>query len=165
MAFSTSALVLFVGLVFTYSIFKLSPLENGISKDPEIRWNWDEIDLSAESIAKRIKDHTSNFVFGTATAAHQVEGNCTNNWSAWEDIPGNIANGDKSGEACQHYKLYKEDIGLMKQLDVRSYRFSIEWSKINPKKGEFSQEVTQHYHNVIDELLRQGITPMITLHH
>jgi hypothetical protein len=72
MAFSTSALVLFVGLVFTYSIFKLSPLENGISKDPEIRWNWDEIDLSAESIAKRIKDHTSNFVFGTATAAHQV---------------------------------------------------------------------------------------------
>ena len=168
MALTTSTIVVLVSLFFGYSIFKLNPLSSeSLSNDPELRWNWDEIDLSAAKTASRIKNRSPDFTFGTATAAHQVEGNCTNNWSEWENIPGNIANGDKSGDACQHYILYKEDIALMKQLGVRSYRFSIEWSKIQPemKKGEFSTEVTQHYHNVIDELIKNGISPMITLHH
>jgi len=138
-----------------------------LNQDPEIYWDWNNTRVDAEDIAKRIKQHQPNFVWGTATAAHQVEGNNTNNWSEWEKIPGKIKNGDKSGPACEHYTRYKEDIQLMKQLGVRSYRFSVEWSRIQPAKqrGVFNAEATQHYHNVIDELLRNGITPMITLHH
>jgi len=79
-----------------------------------------------------------------------------------------ISNGDKSGSACEHYQRYKEDINLMKnELKVKIYRFSIEWSRIQPKmiRGSFSEEATRHYHNVIDDLLSKNMIPMLTFHH
>jgi beta-glucosidase len=160
---NTGVTAVFLIASLIYSSFKGIPPK----VDKEIYWNWNEIRIDATDIATRIKRHQPNFIWGTATAAHQVEGNNTNNWSEWENIPGKIRNGDKSGPACEHYTRYRDDIQLMKNLNVRSYRFSIEWSRIQPtaQRGVFNAEAVRHYHNVIDALLAQGIVPMITLHH
>jgi beta-glucosidase len=113
----------------------------------------------------------SDFLWGTATAAHQVEGNCNNNnWSNWEtSIPSHdysfLHSKQPAGSACEHWTRYPEDIKLMKELGVNAYRFSVEWSKIEPQPGEFNQNALTHYSTVIDSLISKGITPMITLHH
>ena len=131
---------------------------------PELRWNWDKIDTSKMFFPK-------SFFWGTATASHQVEGNCTNNnWFMWEnsyDKRGNprIKNNQKSGVACDHWNIYKEDIKLIKKTGVSHYRLSIEWSKIEFKKGEYDLDAINHYSNVINCLLENNITPVITLHH
>lgn len=112
-----------------------------------------------------------DFIWGSATSAHQVEGNCTNNnWFLFEsavDEEGKprISNGQKAGIACDHWNRYKEDIQLMKALSLNAYRFSVEWSKIEPKEGEFDEAALDHYEQVVDELLKNGIEPMVTLHH
>ena len=91
-------------------------------KYPELRWDWNKIDTGRISFPK-------SFCWGTATASHQVEGNCTNNnWFLWEsskdenNIP-RIKNNQKSGIACDHWNRYKEDIGLIKKTGVTHYRF------------------------------------------
>jgi len=112
-----------------------------------------------------------DFLWGSATAAHQVEGNCTNNnWSQFEsavDEHGQprILNHQKAGIACDHWHRYKEDIQLMKALSLNAYRFSVEWSKIEPEQGEFDEAALDRYEQVVDELLANGIEPMVTLHH
>ena len=104
-------------------------------KYPEIRWDWDTIQTDKVEFPKK-------FIWGTATAAHQVEGNCTNNWSEFENgfsadgLP-NIKDNQKSGLACDHWNRFPEDIKLIKKLGVLYYRFSIEWSKIQPEKNKF----------------------------
>ena len=96
---------------------------------PDIIWNWDEIDVKNIHFQK-------SFIWGTATAAHQVEGNNTNNnWFQWEnnlDSNSNyrIHNNQISGLTADHWNKYPEDIQLMKQIGMNHYRFSIEWSKI-----------------------------------
>jgi len=133
-------------------------------KHPEIRWNWKKINTSNLNFPKY-------FFWGTASAAHQVEGNCNNNnWYKWENsIDENgtprIKNNQKSGNACNHWNLYKEDIELIKKLGVSHYRISIEWSKIQPNKNEFDTEAIHHYSEVINNLIANNITPVITLHH
>jgi beta-glucosidase len=97
-----------------------------------------------------------------------VEFNWIHFLADWEDTPGKIKNGDKSGKACEHWTRYKEDIALMKtQLGVSMYRFSVEWSRFQPNSetDEFDTTVIQHYHDVIDECLAQNLTPVVTLHH
>ena len=133
-------------------------------KNPELEWNWSKIDTKSFAFPE-------NFIWGTATSAHQVEGgNVNNNWYVFENdfkknnIP-NIHNGDKSGLASNHWNLYLEDIQLMKELGVDHYRFSIEWSKIEPKKGVFDNSTVEHYKKKIDALVKNDITPVITLHH
>jgi len=112
-----------------------------------------------------------DFLWGSATAAHQVEGNCiNNNWFQFEsavDEHGQprILNHQEAGIASDHWHRYKEDIQLMKALSLNAYRFSVEWSKIEPKPGEFDEAALAHYEQVVDELLANGIEPMITLHH
>ena len=110
-------------------------------------------------------------MWGTATAAHQVEGNNTNNnWYAWEhqkDSNGKsrIHNNDKSGIAANHWNLYRDDISLMNDLGVGYYRFSVEWSKIEPKNGIINEKTLEHYRDVCIALIDSGLTPVITLHH
>ena len=110
-------------------------------------------------------------MWGTATAAHQVEGNNTNNnWYRFEhqkDSNGKprIHNNDKSGLAADHWNRYKEDIGLMNELGVKYYRFSIEWSKIEPKNGIFNEKALEHYRELCTTLIDSGLTPVVTLHH
>ena len=130
---------------------------------PELHWNWD--DISTEKMS-----FPSQFIWGTATAAHQVEGNCINNWSEFEKGLNeygqpNIKDAQQSGIACDHWNRYPEDIKLIKKLGVSHYRFSVEWSKIEPMQGEFDQDIINHYSKMIDELLENDIKPVLTLHH
>jgi beta-glucosidase len=112
-----------------------------------------------------------DFLWGSATAAHQVEGHCTNNnWYRFEsehDEHGRprILNGQRAGIGCDHWNLYEEDIKLMKDLSLNAYRFSVEWSKIEPEQGSYDEAALDHYEKVVDGLRQNGIEPMITLHH
>jgi len=112
-----------------------------------------------------------DFLWGASTSAYQVEGNCTNcNWSQFEttlDPQGHprIARGQICGPAADHWNRYKEDILLLKELHLTAFRFSVEWSKVEPEEGVFADSVLDHYERVVDELRASGIEPFITLHH
>ncbi|BAD86016.1 membrane-bound beta-glycosidase, GH1 family [Thermococcus kodakarensis KOD1] len=103
------------------------------------------------------------FLFGTSTAAHQVEGdNKWNDWWYYEEM-GKLPY--KSGKACNHWELYREDIELMAELGYNAYRFSIEWSRLFPEEGKFNEDAFNRYREIIELLLEKGITPNVTLHH
>lgn len=106
------------------------------------------------------------FLWGTASAAHQVEGdNRNSDWWEFEQQPGRIANGDTSEVACDHYHRYREDFALLHELNQNAHRLSIEWSRIEPAEGEFDSRQIRHYRDVLGELREQAILPMVTLHH
>jgi beta-glucosidase len=106
------------------------------------------------------------FFWGTATAAHQVEGyNTQNDWYLWEMMPGKIKNGDISGIADDHYHRFDQDFALAEQMGHNAYRFSIEWSRIEPARGRYDPEAIAHYHEVLASLRRHGLVPFVTLHH
>ena len=105
------------------------------------------------------------FLFGTATAAHQVEGgNWNNDWWAWEHNPASPCV-EPSGDACDAYHRYENDITLLSQLGFDTYRFSLEWSRIEPEEGEWSHAALSHYRRMCERCLAAGITPMVTFHH
>ena len=106
------------------------------------------------------------FLWGTSSAAHQVEGdNRNSDWWEFEQQPGRIANGDRSEIACDHYHRYREDFTLLREMSQNAHRLSIEWSRIEPSQGEFDSRQIRHYRDVLGELREQGIQPMVTLHH
>ena len=127
--------------------------------------------LAVENLKNGPWRFPKDFLWGSATAAHQVEGYCdNNNWYRFEsarDEHGRprILDGQRAGVCCDHWNLYKEDIGLMKALSLNAYRFSVEWSKIEPEPGKYDESVLDHYESVVDELRKNDIEPMITLHH
>jgi len=103
-----------------------------------------------------------DFFWGAATSSYQVEGNNINaDWWPWEKKVGK----ENSALACRHYEFYQQDFDLVKSLNHNAHRLSIEWSRIEPKEGEFSQEALAHYIDVIKALRARGIEPMVTLHH
>lgn len=106
-----------------------------------------------------------DLLFGSATAATQIEGGDKNsNWYYWS-LQGKIANNESSIVAADHYNRVEEDIGLMKEMNHEIYRMSIEWSRIEPERGVWSKEGIRHYQKEIKSLLEAGIQPLITLHH
>jgi beta-glucosidase len=106
------------------------------------------------------------FLWGTASAAHQVEGDNRNcDWWEFEQEPGRIANGDTSAIACDHYHRYREDFALLRNLNQNAHRLSIEWSRLEPSEGQFDAHQIRHYRDVLGELREQGMLPMVTLHH
>jgi beta-glucosidase len=105
------------------------------------------------------------FIWGTATAAHQVEGgNWNNDWWAWEHTKGSPCQ-EPSGDACDHYHRYRDDLDLLAGLGFRAYRFSLEWSRIEPEDGEFSRAALDHYRRVCAACLERGLAPIVTFHH
>ncbi|MBA3654688.1 MAG: family 1 glycosylhydrolase [Actinobacteria bacterium] len=105
------------------------------------------------------------FLWGTATAAHQVEGNNWNNdWWMWEHDPTSPCV-EPSGDTVDHYHRYADDIALLAGLGFTTYRFSIEWSRIEPENGEFSKAALEHYRRMCGACLDNGITPIVTFHH
>ena len=105
------------------------------------------------------------FIWGTATAAHQVEGgNWNNDWWAWEHAPGTPCP-EPSGDACDQYHRYKDDLALLADLGFGTYRFSAEWSRIEPEDGEISQAALDHYRRVCDAALALDVDPVVTYHH
>ncbi len=112
-----------------------------------------------------IKDTTHPFLWGVATSSHQVEGNNRHNdWWQWE-AEGNIENNERSGDACDHWNRYKEDLGIAKSMGVNCYRFSIEWSRVEPEEGKWNEAAIDWYVELVKECERLNIMPMVTLHH
>ena len=105
------------------------------------------------------------FLWGTATAAHQVEGgNWNNDWWAWEHAE-DTACEEPSGDACDHCWRYPQDLELLADLGLRAYRFSLEWSRIEPEYGEFSTANLDHYRRVIAACRDHDLLPVVTFHH
>ncbi len=105
------------------------------------------------------------FLFGSATSAHQIEGHQYNDWSQWEKLPGKIEKGDTSEVAADSFHKWREDISLLKSTGQNAYRFSIEWSRIEPEEGKFDEDAIEYYRQIIIELNKNNIEPMVTLFH
>ena len=127
-----------------------------------------------------------NFYFGASTSSHQVEGGCVNNWSRWEKANARrlarearkrfaamnaVSQGALSpknyisGAACDHFGRFEEDFYLMKKIGLGAYRFSIEWSRVEPKKGKFNRGALDHYRKVARVAKTYKIEPFVTLWH
>jgi beta-glucosidase len=105
------------------------------------------------------------FVWGTATAAHQIEGgNFNNDWWDWEHDPQSGCV-DSSGDACDSLHRWREDVDLVADLGLGAYRFSLEWSRIEPAEGEWSVAALDHYRRVCAACHGRGIQPVVTFHH
>jgi beta-glucosidase len=105
------------------------------------------------------------FLWGTATAAHQIEGgNWNNDWWAWEHAPGTPCV-EPSGDACDSWNRWEEDVALVADLGLGTYRFSLEWSRIEPEDGEWSRASVDHYRRQCEALRARGIEPTVTFHH
>jgi len=106
-----------------------------------------------------------DFLFGTATAALQIEGGDRNNsWFRWCE-QGHIKDGSHCILADDHWNRVAEDIDLMKKLNHQVYRMGLEWSRIEPRKGQFSTDALAHYRKEIELLVKNDIKPLVTLHH
>ncbi len=129
-----------------------------------------------------------SFFWGSATAAHQVEGGNRNDWTKWEkeNAPrlASLARGKQwpdyilknypsplqeenyiSGKACDHYNRFREDFDIAKKLGHNAHRFSIEWSRVEPEEGKFNAKEIEHYREVIHALRERGLEPFATLWH
>ena len=105
------------------------------------------------------------FLWGTATAAHQVEGGNVNSdcWALEQAVPSLFA--EPSGDAVDHYHRFAEDVAIVARLGLGAYRFSIEWARIEPEPGLFSQETLDHYRRCVWTCLANGLKPVVTFHH
>lgn len=105
------------------------------------------------------------FIIGAATAAHQVEGgNVNNNWWSLEHREGAHVE-VPSGDAADSYHRWADDLDLVAGLGLNAYRFSLEWSRIEPAPGEFSRAALLHYRRMVDGAIERGLVPVVTLHH
>ena len=110
-------------------------------------------------------DFPDGFLWGSSTAAHQVEGgNLNNDWWAWEHSA-HTTGAEPSGDGIDHYHRYAEDFALLSSLGQNAHRLSLEWSRIEPEPGEWSRAALDHYRRVLESLAEQGLTGFVTLHH
>lgn len=142
-----------------------------------------------ESGEPKTKLFPADFLWGASTSSHQVEGGTYNQWSVWElahaselaktaharlgylqnwkEVREKAENPENyvSGKGVDHYNRYPEDVALLKKLNLNAFRFGIEWSRIEPKEGEWDETAVSHYHEYLAELRRQGIEPMLNIWH
>lgn len=111
----------------------------------------------------------SDFLWGAATAAVQIEGAYNadgKGLNIWDVAPAKrIKNGDSCREGCAHYANYKQDVALMKEMGLKSYRFSVSWARVMPEKGKINEKGLQFYIDLVNELKSVGIEPLVTLYH
>ena len=107
------------------------------------------------------------FLWGTATAAHQVEGfNSNNQWWEWEQTPGKIIHGDKSGAACDWWNgKWRDDLDRAVENGQNTHRLSIEWSRVQPNIDEWDEDAVDRYIEILRGLVERNLTPFVTLHH
>lgn len=127
----------------------------------------DPTEFDALQFAKTVPD---GFLLGTATSAHQIEGGNNNDWTQWEtesypDGRPHIADGSVSGSAADSWNRWSEDIALLEELGVSAYRFSIEWSRLEPQQDVWDATAESQYRTILQALQGAGITPMVTLYH
>lgn len=107
----------------------------------------------------------AGFLWGAGTAAHQVEGdNRANDWWSWERDP-NSTSGGLSGSACEHWTRYPGDLDLLAALGLNCYRFSVEWSRVEPSEGVIARDAVEHYRNVCEAAQARGLDPFVVFHH
>ncbi len=107
-----------------------------------------------------------DFLWGTATSSHQVEGNNRNNdWWAWEQDNGRFPPNQKSGRACDWWQNAEADLDRAAELGINAQRLSIEWSRIEPEPSVFNQEALDRYREILLAMHERGMEPMVTLHH
>ncbi len=118
-------------------------------------------------MAEGVYHFPRGFLWGTATSSHQVEGNNTNNnWWAWEQEPGRIVDGHKSGRACDWWAgRWREDFDRAAEDGQNAHRLSIEWSRVQPAPDRWDEDALEHYRQMVQGLAERGMTPVITLHH
>lgn len=118
-------------------------------------------------VAKFKKD----FLFGTATSSYQIEGAVNDDgrtpsiWDIFSKTPGKTYRGDTGDIACDHYNRYREDVELMGEIGLDAYRFSVSWPRIFPEKGMFNPKGMEFYKNLVNELIKRNIKPVVTLYH
>ena len=105
------------------------------------------------------------FLIGAATAAHQVEGNNINSDYWLQERMPHSSFTEPSGDACDHYHRYEEDIRLLAEAGLNAYRFSVEWARIEPEEGRFDENEIAHYRDVIACCKKHGVEPVVTLMH
>jgi beta-glucosidase len=106
-----------------------------------------------------VKMAPHKFLWGVATSAFQLEGSPYADWASWD---GKMS---QKPDVTNHYTLYKEDLALLKDLGVNAYRFSLEWSRIQPHENDWDDRAIAHYQEIIDILTKSSIEPVITIHH
>jgi beta-glucosidase len=116
--------------------------------------------------------YPSDFVWGAATAAYQIEGASTEDgrgesvWDRFCATPGKVRNGDDGTVACDFYHRYRDDIALMRELGIDAFRFSVAWPRVLPEgRGRVNEKGLDFYDRLVDELLANGIAPYVTLFH
>ncbi|MBQ8687995.1 MAG: beta-glucosidase [Ruminococcus sp.] len=114
----------------------------------------------------------NHFIWGTASAAYQIEGayqedgKGLNIWDAYTQEGAYVAHGENGNIACDHYHRFREDVRIMREMGVKHYRFSLSWSRILPEGiGRVNEKGLQFYSDLVDELLANGMEPMVTLFH
>ena len=111
------------------------------------------------------------FLFGAATAAYQIEGAAHEDgrtdsiWDAFSRLPGAVVGGDNGEVACDHYNRYVEDVALMADLGLQTYRFSTSWARVRPDGGPVNTKGIDFYSRLVDQLLAKNIKPWLTLYH
>jgi len=106
------------------------------------------------------------FLWGVATSSYQIEGGITNNdWADWEKLPGTIRDGAVAGEASGSWAHWSRDLDRVQSLGLNAYRFSLEWSRIEPEEGRFDATALAKYRAILTGCRERGITPVLTLHH
>lgn len=115
---------------------------------------------------------SKDFLWGASSAAYQIEGAWNeggkglNIWDVLSEKPGIMAHGESGKTASDHYHHWREDVAMMKEIGLKSYRFSISWSRILPEGcGKINEKGIKFYSDLVDELIKAGITPLITLYH
>ncbi len=123
-------------------------------------------------IYEKLEKFSENFLWGSASAAYQVEGAWNQDgkgesiWDTYTKLQGKTYKGTNGDVAVDHYNRYKEDVALMAEMGLKAYRFSIAWSRIYPQgRGEVNEAGLKFYENLIDELIKNNIKPIITLYH
>lgn len=110
-----------------------------------------------------------NFLWGAASSAIQIEGAWNEDGKApsvWDVMPKEkLTRGETCHAACDHYHRYQEDVGLMRQMGLKAYRFSINWPRVMPARGQINEAGLRFYSKLVDALKSSGIEPIITLHH
>jgi len=119
----------------------------------------------SSSAPDKSKAFPDKFLWGCATAGHQVEGNNTSSdlWTI-EHLPGSIFK-EPSGDACDHYHLYPQDISMLADLGFNTYRFSLEWARIEPEEGFFSRAELEHYRRMLATCREHHLTTLLTYSH
>ncbi len=123
------------------------------------------VEFAAADLARPAAPLPAGFLWGTATAAHQVEGGNTNDWTRFETQAATIERGETSAVGADGWNRMTDDIALMKKIRANAYRFSIEWSRLEPTEGTWNEAAWERYAAFAQALRAGGVTPMVTLLH